>query len=114
MIEEVEMKNIRMKTRQFIVQSVRTSQRTTIAVVRKTIYRRQYWYMVVGYIVNCTQSNANPVRRSLGSVLVEIQPVIPHEFIIWKNIISMFIIIFIKNFQVQYLLFNFSEKGFGV
>jgi len=43
--------------------------------------------MAVAYIVNCTQSTSNPVRRLLDSVLFEMKHVMHNETFIWKVII---------------------------
>jgi hypothetical protein len=72
MIEEVGMKYNRMKTKQNLqyIHSYLT-ENNTVEVMRKTIRRRQCWYMAVSYIAKCTQSAGNPIRSELGSVLVE-------------------------------------------
>jgi hypothetical protein len=66
MIEEVEMKNNHMKTRQ------------NLQYIQIVPHREQHIccnekdQLAVDYIENCTQSTGNSVRRELGSVFVKI------------------------------------------
>ena len=72
MIEEVEMKNGRIKSRQDLYYDQFVPHREQQSCCdEKASRRRQCRYRAVAYIATCTQSTGNPVRRVLGSVLVE-------------------------------------------
>jgi hypothetical protein len=47
------------------------TENNTVAMIRKTGWRWQC--VAMAYSANCTQSKGNPVRRELGSVLVEMK-----------------------------------------
>ena len=116
MIEEVEMKNNHMKTRQNLQYDQFVPHREQHSCCdEKDPLATVVLVHGCSLLENCTQSTGNPVRRVLGSVLVDIYPVILNELFIWKIIIMIIIIIImiiiIKNFHVQYFSVNFSKNG---